>query len=428
MHPHTRTGVRSRCTGVPLLGIHRAIRRTVVPSWRALLRHRVRTVLVVLSIGIAVAAVVLTSAIGAGAREDIVKRIGATGTNLLLVKPLPVANLVSRKTIRGSATTLDLDDADEIAALSLVGEVAPSVDRAMRVKAGNIATIATVVGTTLAFPRARQFQLRSGSYFSTEDDDAARRVAVLGARVAATLFPAGDAVGNTIHIGRVLFEVIGVFAAKGTSVDGADQDSQLVIPIRTALRRVFNADWLTTIFVSVRQPQRLDAAERQVTDVLRARHRRVGRERADDFAVQNLVRLVGGQQMLAQSMTTATDVLAAVSLLGGAAGMLSLMLLAVRERRREIGLRKAVGARSRQILVQFLCEAMLLVSAGVVTGVALAGAGGVAVAYTTRLTLALPVDALLASALVSVAAGAIVGVIPAMRAARVPPIEALLAT
>jgi putative ABC transport system permease protein len=402
-------------------------RRTIRPACRALLSHSLRARLAVLSISIGVGAVVLTSAIGAGARQDILRRIETMGTNLLIVKPVPVANLVGRKTIRGLATTLEIDDGEAIGRLPLIAETAPAVDRMARVKAANASMNATVLGTTSAFPRVRRFRLREGRFFREDDEMSARRVAVLGARVNATLFQDGHAVGGAIRVRGVALDVIGVFEEKGVSADGGDEDNQVVIPLKTALRRLFNVNWLTTIFASVRDSGGMDQAQVAVTDLIRARHSNGPRSGPDDFAVQNTAKFLSVERQMADSLTTLTTGIAAVSLFTGATGILGLMLLAVRERRTEIGVRLAVGATPGDILLQFLSEATLLVVAGVCVGVALAALGAVIVAFSTSWTLGVPLDAVVVSVLAAVITGMTVGVFPARKAAQVAPIETLLA-
>src|SRR5262249_31073374 len=225
------------------------IRRTIGPSLRALFARRVRAMLAVASVTAGVAAVVLTSAIGAGAEADIRRQIEGLGANLLVVRPAQVKRLVARKDVKGIMTTLRLEDFDAIAPLDGVADAIPGVEAPVKVKAGTSAMTTKVFGTAPEFPIVRRFRLRSGRFFDADDDRDSRRVAVLGARVAAALFDE-DPVGRPIRIRGIPFDVIGVLAPKGV-VAGGDEDNQIVVPIRTALRRVFNAAWLTAVFVSV---------------------------------------------------------------------------------------------------------------------------------------------------------------------------------
>ena len=184
------------------------LRRSLKPSIRALAAHRTRAVLALASVSIGVAAVIATNAIGVGAEQQIAQRIESVGSNLLVVRPAQVQRTTARKQIRGIVTTLKLDDHDAIATLPLVRETAPGVERGMRVKAGQIVSVTTVVGTTPAFPNVRRFRLRVGRFFDDDDNLAARRVAVLGARVGESLFGADDPIGRDMRVGGVPYEVI----------------------------------------------------------------------------------------------------------------------------------------------------------------------------------------------------------------------------
>lgn len=392
------------------------LRRSFRMSLRALFAHKVRAALALACVAAGVAAVVLTSAIGTGARQEVVRKIEAMGTNLLIVRPAQVERLASRKTIRGYVSTLIPEDVEAIAALPSVAEVAPGVDRPVRVKAGPFASVTKVLGTTPRFPRIRNFRVREGRFFDERDD--LRRVAVLGARTAEALFPEGGAAGREIRIRGVPFAVIGVLEAKGVTPDGGDEDNQVVVPFRTAMRRVFNTTWLTTIFVSAAD---VSAARQDIEALLRARHRR------EDFSVQNTTKFLAMQKQTADFLTLLATGLAAIALLVGGAGILALMLMSVRERTGEIGLRIAVGATPNDILAQFLFEATLLALGGWMAGLVIGSIGAMVVALATEWTLAVPVDALLASMAMAVISGLGFGAFPARKASLLPPIEALLA-
>jgi putative ABC transport system permease protein len=416
--------------------------RRLRPSLRALLSHKIRALLAVSSVAAGVAAVFLTSAIGKGAQDQVLDAIESMGTNLLIVKPVQVKRLAARKTIRGLSTTLTEEDYQAITELALVQDAAPGADRPMRVKAAGTATVTTVRGTTTSFPHVRRFEIASGRFFDADETTASRRVAVLGARVKENLFQDQDPVGGSISIAGVPFDVVGVLCAKGVLGDGSDEDNQILVPIRTALRRLFNVDWLTTVFVSVREPQAMDAAEVEIRTLLRDRHRlppglppqrgsRVGASgveqdaKADDFAIQNTAKSRAMQQEMAESLTLVTIGMAALALLVGGTGILALMLLSVRERVGEIGLRMAVGATPAGIFVQFLIEATLLALGGWVSGIMVGATGAAIVAFGTSWNVGVPVPALLASLGMTAAIGFGFGTFPAWRAACMPPIEAL---
>ena len=400
------------------------LRRAARLSLRALLAHKVRTALALTSVAMGVTGVLLTSAIGKGAQVEVERGIEAAGANLLVVRPAQVKRTAARKEVRGAFTTLRLDDYQAIATLPLAAEAAPGVDGGLRVKAGGGSMATGVLGTAPALARLRNLRLGSGRFFDEDDDAAARRVAVLGARVARTLFPDEDPMGRDVRLRGLPFEVIGVLEPKGLQADGSDQDGSVFIPIRTALRRVFNTTWLSAVFVSVGERARMPEAEAALRDLLRERHRlRPGAP--DDFQVQDQARLLAMQRQAVEALTLLTAGLAGVSMLVGGAGIFALMFLSVKERTAEIGLRMAVGARSRDVLVQFLGEATLLAVGGWLLGFVVAVLGGIAVALGTEWRVAFPAGAALTSFLIAVVTGLGFGALPARKAARLPPIRAL---
>lgn len=398
----------------------RALRLSV----RALLSHKVRTSLALASVGMGTAGVLLTSAVGKGADTEVRKNIEAAGANLLVVRPAQVKRSAARKTMRGVVTTLRFDDYRAIAALPLARDVAPGVDAGLRVKAGAGSTLGSVLGSAPALARLRNLRLESGRFFDEQDERESRRVAVLGARLAKTLFPGGNAVGQDVRIRGLPFEVLGVLEPKGVQADGSDQDGNVFIPVSTALRRVFNTTWLTAVYVSVPDRGRMREAEAALRELLRERHR-LAADAPDDFAIQDQVRLLAMQRAATLGLTLLTAGLAGVSMLVGGAGILALMFLSVRERTAEIGLRMAVGARPRDVLVQFLAEAAFLAVSGWAAGAMVALLGGFALALGTEWRVALPSEALLASFLMALVTGVGSGTLPARRASRLPPMQAL---
>ena len=402
------------------------LRRSMGLSVRALLRHKMRTSLALSSVGAGVAAVVLTGALGAGAAQSVQLKIQSMGANLLVVRPAPVKKLVTRKRVTGVVTTLHREDAADIASIADVAQVAPGVEGSVRVKSSNAVTKTKLVGTTSAFETVRSFRLRAGRFLTDDDDRVAARVVVLGARVADALFPDDDPIGQQIRIGNVPFDVIGVLAGKGVQADG-DEDNQAVVPIRTALRRVFNTTALSTIYVSVNDQRAMTDAETQIGSVLRIDHRADQDGRADDFEIQNAARMFALQQQAADSFRLLTTGLGALALVVGGTGILALMLMSVKERTGEIGLRMAVGAKPNDILLQFLFEATLLAMAGWVLGIGISMLGGVAVAFATTWAVDVPIAAVLSSFGMALAIGLGFGAFPARKASLVPPIDALLA-
>ena len=394
-------------------------------SARALFAHKLRTVLALASIAVSVAAVVVVSAIGTGAKNEILRETEKMGANLLVVRPAQVKNFAARKQIRGVVTTLIQPDYEAIHRLVDVSAAVPGLENSLKAKAGNRTLTVRVLGTTTVFLNVCRFQIERGRFLDDDDNGTARRVAVLGARVDEELFPSGNAIGQDLRIRGVPFEVIGVLKAKGIQADGSDQDDQVVIPIQTALRRVFNLTWLNPIFVSVRDPSGMNATENGIAQLLRVRHRLEPGGRPDDFSIQNKTRTLAAQQKIADSLTTLGLGLAGISLIVGGVGILALMLMSVRERTSEIGLRMAVGARQADILVQFLAEATMLALGGWLAGFIVGLSGAAIVVLVAHWNVAVSPSMLLASFGIVVIAGIGFGTYPARKASLIPPIRAL---
>jgi putative ABC transport system permease protein len=344
-----------------------------------------------------------------------------------VVRPAQVASSAARNTIRGVVTTLKMADWRAIATLDTVREAVPGFVSAVTVKREGNAMKASVLGTTAPYLEVGRSRLREGRFIDDDDNQNALRVVVLGSRVDDDLFEGSGALGQTIRIRGVPFAVIGVLAEKGALADGSDEDDFVMIPIRTALRRVFNSTWLNPIFVSIRDPEQMSRAEAEIAGVLRVRHRLEATGKPDDFAIQNRNKVLANQKQLADSLSAFTSGLAAISLLVGGVGILALMLMSVRERTGEIGLRMAVGARPVNILMQFLLEAALLSLGGWVAGIAAGAAATAAVAFTTDWTVAVPVNAIVASLAMAAVTGIGFGWYPAREASLLPPIQALRA-
>lgn len=397
--------------------------RSLAVSYRALVAHKVRASLALASVSAGVAAVILTSAVGVGVERDIQRNIDNMGPNLLVVRPAEVRRFVARKELRGTVTTLDLADYEAVAGLPLVSRAAPGVEASVRLKAGPWAMTTMVLGTTAEFPLVRRFRLERGRFLDADDDREARRVAVLGARVAKELF-AGEAIGRQLRVRGVPFDVVGVLAPKGVLADG-DEDGQIFIPVRTALRRVLNTDWLNVLFVSAQSSAAMAGAQAQIDTLLRQRHRAM-RDGRVDFEIQNVAGYYAMESKTTQSLSTASTSLATITLIVGGSGIMALMLLSVRERTSEIGLRIAVGATPGNILVQFLLEATALALGGWLGGMVVGAAGAAVLAAATEWPVAAPARAILISLGMAVAIGLTFGAIPARNASRIPPLRALL--
>ncbi len=398
--------------------------RGIALSLEALASHPLRTGLALAGVSAGVAAVVLLSALGTGAAEGVRRDLESLGTNLLVIRPAQVARLSARREVSGTVTTLEPEDAAAVEELGTVAAVAPAVEVPLRVKARAAAMVTKVVGTTPSFAEVRNFRVGAGRFLDDGDERTARRVAVLGARVAAALFPGGDPVGSTLRVRGVPFDVVGVLAPKGVLADG-DEDNQILVPLRTGLRRVLNVRWLDVIYVGVADAGEMARAQAAIGALLRARHRRGRPGWEDDFEVQNAARPFTLQRKAADTLNLMAGGLAGLALVVGGAGILALMLMSVKERTGEIGLRMAVGARPRDVFGQFLLESTLLAMAGWAVGLVVGALGAVVVALGTRWPMGVPLAALAGSLAMALVIGLGFGAYPARRAALLPPIRAL---
>ncbi|MCP4155848.1 MAG: FtsX-like permease family protein [bacterium] len=402
--------------------------RSLKISSNSLRAHKLRTFLALLGISIGVAAVIIMVAIGQGAQQELLQRIESTGTNLLTIKAGQVAALVGRERQFGDVTTLMVKDAGVIASeCSLVEEAAPFQDKTLKIKYENIITRTQIPGTTPAYLRIRKRELRVGRFFSQEENKAGLRVAVIGSKVSNDLFKGREAIGEIIRIDKIPFEVIGLLKTKGISAEGGNPDDQIFIPVRTALRRVFNLRHLKIIYVRIKDRAQMAKAEEEIREILRERHRLVRLRKADDFTIHNQVKELELEQDATDAFTLLTAGIAGIALLVGGIGILAIMLLAVKERTNEIGLRRAIGARPGDILNQFLLEALLLGFIGGVIGIKIGILGTLIVGMTTMMTTAISFQTVVVSLIFSLTVGLFFGVYPARKASFLDPIEALRA-
>lgn len=375
---------------------------------------------------IGVSAVIIMVAIGNGAQNEVLSKIESMGTNLIIVNAGQVQKNAGRQQIRGTVTSLTLRDVDMLVSeCPDVRMAAPVQTKKMQVKWENLSANTTITGTTSGYQAIRNFQVEKGNFFTEEEDKAYLRVAVLGQTVVNNLFGGRNPVGETIRIGRIPFSVIGVMEPKGTDLNGVDQDDQIFIPIQTALRRVFNLNYINTINVQATSIEEMDNATGQISEMLREQHRLNKQNKLDDFTIQNQIELLETQKETTGTFTALIVSTAGVSLLVGGIGILAIMLIAIRERINEIGLRMAVGASKKDILLQFVIESSILSIGGGITGIVIGVLTSVVIIFATDWSLNISVPSLVYSFLFSLAVGLFFGVYPARKASRLDPIEAL---
>jgi len=382
-----------------------------------------------LGIVIGVAAVIATAAIGSGAKQRIQQQIASIGSNTIIVLPGSLTSSGLRMGT-GNAVTLSESDARELPAQCPdIALAVPVVRGGAQIvyESNNWATI--IFGTTPGFLQVRELSVAEGAAFSQQDVDSANKVALLGKTVMTNLFGDIDPVGQSIRIKKVPFIVVGVLERKGQSPTGQDQDDVVLLPISTAKRKVIgiksaNADAVDSIVMEAKSSNQIQAAQDEAKALLRQRHHLAPSE-DDDFSIRNMEEIFAAQEASSRIMSVMLAAVASVSLIVGGIGIMNIMLVSVRERTREIGLRQAVGAKTRDILMQFLVEAVTLSVAGGIIGI-IVGLGASAVIsrmanWNTVISLSAVSLAVFFSALVGIS----FGYYPARRAAYLDPIEAL---
>jgi len=395
-------------------------------AWHALATHRMRSFLTMLGMVIGVAAVILMMAIGEGAQAMVRDAIKSMGSNLFIIMS-GASTSGGARVPSGSAPTLTFDDADAIGELKDVLAAAPVSSGTAQLIYNGINWSTSVFGTTPDYVTVRDWPMESGGFFSEADVRSGARVAVIGQVVARELFGDEDPLGKIIRIKQAPFEVIGVLAAKGQSLDGRDQDDIVMVPISSAQQKIHsNAIRNRARFIMAQavSEKSMDVAEAAINDTLRSRHR-IGVGQEDDFSVRNLTAIAQTAAATTRIMSILLGTIAAISLVVGGIGIMNIMLVSVTERTREIGIRMAIGARRRDVLWQFLIEALTLSLIGCSIGLLLGVGGALMVGSLAGLPVAVtPVSVLLAVG-VSFLIGVFFGFYPARRAAGLDPIEAL---
>jgi len=392
----------------------------------ALLSHPIRTALSLVGIIIGVAAVILMVAVGEGAQKEVVKKIQNMGTNLIIVSAGQVKTIGGRSRQVSIVTTLTPRDAMAIASeIPGVGQAASTQGKRLALKYETQSYTTQVVGTTFNLPEIKNLSLAEGRFFNEDEDRMMARVAILGPTPAKNLFRNTNPVGEVIQIKNVAFEVIGVTKEKGM-IAGQDEDDQLFVPLNTAMKRLMNVTYLSQIYLQARGIEVMKPVERELKNLLRERHR-LKEDKADDFTIQNQIDILEAERETTQSFTLLIGSIAGVSLLVGGVGILAVMLILVRERTNEIGVRRAVGARRKDILLQFMMEATTLSIGGGIVGILLGLLGSMIVRYATKWPVSLSVTPIIVSFGFSFVVGFFFGVYPARKASRLDPIEALRA-
>ncbi|MDR3584797.1 MAG: ABC transporter permease [Desulfosporosinus sp.] len=393
-------------------------------SLRALQANKLRSALTMLGMIIGVAAVIAMVGIGNGATASITSRIQGLGSNLLTISP-GQSNAGGVRGGAGSITTLTLTDADKIQLDTAVKAVAPFTDNDYQVVLGSGNTSTQITGTTDSYATIKNVTIASGRFITKADVDSNARVAVLGPTVVTNLM--GDAnadiIGKTIKINSIPFQVIGVTTSTG-STGFMNSDDMILAPITTVQSRLIGKKTLRSILVSATSADQMQTAQDEITLALHQAHN-IKTGKADDFTVQNQADTLATMTGVTQTLTMLLGGIAGISLLVGGIGIMNIMLVSVTERTREIGIRKAIGAKSKDILLQFLIEAIVLSVLGGGIGIALGTAGSSIIGTALNMSTSISLTSVLVAFGFSGAIGIIFGVFPARKAASMDPIDAL---
>jgi putative ABC transport system permease protein len=403
-------------------GIQRLGNITVV-GLKAIFRNKLRSLLTMLGIVIGVGCVIVVVAIGNGATKSIQDTINSLGSNFIMI--FPGASTQGGARIFTGSSNLTLEDADAIKnECPAVAYVSPNLRTAGQAVAGELNWGTSVYGVGVDWPFIRSWNVGEGSFFSEADVRAGAKVAVLGTTVADNLFPQGGAIGQIVRIKNVPFKVVGILEKKGGNTMGQDQDDQIVAPYTTVMKRLMGTTKLSMIYASARSADQVGAAQDQIDALLRQRHR-IGPGGDADFMMRSQEEIAQANAQQMKILSTLLLSIAAISLLIGGIGIMNIMLVSVTERTREIGIRMAIGAKGRHVLLQFLFEAITLSIVGGLIGV-LTGVGiSSLAAKLSGWPIVVSMSSIVLSFGVAGAVGIIFGFFPAFKAAHLDPIDAL---
>jgi putative ABC transport system permease protein len=398
--------------------------RLINIAGRSILKNKMRTLLTMLGIIIGVGAVIVMVAVGQGAKSEIQKRIDNLGTNLIVVTP-GALNLGGVSQGAGTENRLSVADYEALKNQGLLLQyVSPMVMAFEHIVGGAGNWRTPVTGVSTDYTQIRDWKLASGRFFDLNEQKSSARVAVIGQTVANNLWPNQDPVGQEVRIGRAPFKIIGVLAAKGQTAEGNDQDDVVLSPYTTVITKLSRHQFIPQILASTASKDQITSAEAEMTSILRGTHN-LSQYDPNDFTVRNQTDLAQAASGTTDVMTMLLAAIASISLLVGGIGIMNIMLVSVTERTREIGIRMAIGARGRDVLTQFLVEAIVMSVIGGLFGVALGYAGSSILQHTTGWQTAIqPVMVGIAIGF-SAAVGIFFGFYPARKAAALDPIQAL---
>ncbi|MBT7522472.1 MAG: FtsX-like permease family protein [Nitrospina sp.] len=391
----------------------------------ALLANKTRTLLASLGILIGIASVIVMVAIGKGSQQEVLDVIAGMGENMVTITAGEMKRRGGRLRLSGNVTTLSPRDAERIASeIEEVELVAPFEEKRMNAKFDNNAAETTITGSTLDFQFIRGYRIENGEMFSEQDLKTGNRVAIIGKTAIKNLFGEEDPIGQVVKVHFIPFKIIGVFEAKGVDTNGLDQDDLIFIPLPTLMRRIVNQTHVSRIFVKISSRENIEKASEKIRELLRESHKLTD-DREDDFTLVSQLDLEDMKRETSELFTKLIVGVAAISLLVGGIGILAVMLISVKERTKEIGIRRAVGASRSNIIRQFLYESLIIGFLGGGIGIALGVGLTLGLTYWGDWTLLLDQDSIWKASWVCALIGMIFGVVPAIKASKLDPMEAL---
>jgi len=391
----------------------------------ALLANKTRTLLASLGILIGIASVIVMVAIGKGSQQEVLDVIAGMGENMVTITAGEMKRRGGRLRLSGNVTTLSPRDAERIASeIEEVELVAPFEEKRMNAKFDNNAAETTITGSTLDFQFIRGYRIENGEMFSEQDLKTGNRVAIIGKTAIKNLFGEEDPIGQVVKVHFIPFKIIGVFEAKGVDTNGLDQDDLIFIPLPTLMRRIVNQTHVSRIFVKISSRENIEKASEKIRELLRESHKLTD-DREDDFTLVSQLDLEDMKRETSELFTKLIVGVAAISLLVGGIGILAVMLISVKERTKEIGIRRAVGASRSNIIRQFLYESLIIGFLGGGIGIALGVGLTLGLTYWGDWTLLLDEDSIWKASWVCALIGMIFGVVPAIKASKLDPMEAL---
>jgi len=403
----------------------RFIVKLLIIALTALKSNKTRFFLASLGIMIGIAAVIVMVAIGKGSQHEVMTVIAKMGENLLTINAGEMKRRGGRLRLSGNVTTLNLRDVDYLSKeVDGITFIAPFEIKEMKVKYLQVLTSTNVAGSTLEFLETRNYRIASGEMFSEMDQKLGARVAILGKTVIKNMLGGEDPLGKTVRINAIPFRIIGIFESKGLDSDGIDQDDILLIPIKSMLRRLLNQNYISTIYAKADSRENIDRVAVKIKTLLRDRHK-ISDDAEDDFTIISQLDLENLKAETSELFTRLIVGVAAISLVVGGIGILAVMLISVKERTREIGVRRAVGATKGDIVGQFLFESILIGLFGGCSGVVLGVGITLGITAWGIGNLILDMQSIYISTGVCTAIGIMFGLFPAIKASRLDPMVAL---